>query len=334
MAWVLQFNTKAVKAVSQCPPMHPYAKPPQPLPKRPLLAFPRRLVWLACLGLGLLSCKQRAEKELLLAEALWVEGNYTGALAHYEAALGALRPEESCQLRARILKGTADASYLHANNPARASTLYAQLVRQCPEAALTQHARILLAEIQLEHFADLPGAIASLSKVKSQTHEQAEVLALRIASLYFEGKNYPQAALESKALAYSNSPIAQDALFLHAQALAMSKDTFQEARRAFMELVQLFPDSPLAPRALFELGKLASLESDEELAIHWWVLSLRNHPHPHIVQDAIASARERLATQTPDGIGNPERAFDRDTIVDLPQLPPRPAPSPALEKTP
>jgi len=279
----------------------------------------RSLLWLA-LGLGLLSCKQRAEKELLQAEAFWVAGDYRQALSSYEKALGALSPQESCPLRARTLKGTADAYYLHANNPVRAAVLYQQLARECPEAALTQNARFLLAEIQLGHFADLPGAIATLSKVKSQTHEQAEMLALRIASLYFEGKNYPQAALESRALAYSNSAIAQDALFLHAQALAMSPQTSAEAKRAFAELVQLFPDSPLAPRALFELGKLASLEGDEELAIHWWVLSLRNHPLPHIVQDAIASARERLATKTPDAIGNPERAFDRDVIVDVPQF--------------
>jgi tetratricopeptide (TPR) repeat protein len=275
------------------------------------------------LGLGLLSCKQRAEKELLQAEAFWVEGDYRNALSSYEKALGALQPDERCELRARILKGTADAYYLHANNPSRAATLYTQLTRECPNAALTQNARILLAEIQLEHFADLPGAIASLSKVKSQTQEQAEVLALRIASLYFEGKNYPQAALESKGLAFSNSPIAQDALFLYAQALAMSKETLEEAKRAFSELVQRFADSPLVPRALFELGKLVSAEGDEELAIHWWVLSLRNHPNPHIVQDAISAARERLFSKTPDGIGNPERAFDRDKIQDMPQLPRR-----------
>jgi tetratricopeptide (TPR) repeat protein len=260
---------------------------------------------------------------LLQAEALWVDGDYPGALSSYEKALGALQPSERCDMRARILKGAADAYYVHANNPSRAATLYAQLIRDCPDAALTQNARILLAEIQLEHFADLPGAIASLSKVKSQTHKQAEVLTLRIASLYFEGKNYPQAALESRALAFSNSPIAQDALFLHAQALAMSKETSNEARRAFSELVQRFPDSPLAPRALFELGKLASVEGNEELAIHWWVLSLRNHPNPQLVQDAITAARERLFSKTPDGIGNPERAFDRDKIQDMPQLPPR-----------
>jgi len=285
-----------------------------------------RLACLLCLlglSLGAFSCKQRAEKELLQAESFWVEGDYRAALASYEKALGALRAEEDCALRARILKGAADAHYLHAHNPSRASTLYAQLIRECPQASLTQSARFFLAEIQLEHFADLPGAIATLSKVQSQTHEQAEVLALRIATLYFEGKNYPQAALESRALAYSNSPIAQDALFLHGQALAMSKQSAQEARQAFLKLVQLFPESPLAPRALFELGKLASVDSDEELAIHWWVLALRNHPNPQIVQDAIAAARERLATKTPEGIGNPERAFDRDTIVDMPQLPVR-----------
>ena len=255
------------------------------------------------------------------AEALWVAGDYAEALSHYESALGALSAQAACSLRARILKGTADAYYLQFNNPSRAATLYAQLARECPDEALTQSARMLQAEIQLEHFGDLPGAIASLSKVKSQTHEQAEVLALRIASLYFEGKNHPQAALESRALAYSNSPIAKDALFLHAQALAMSKESLQEAKRAFSDLVQLFPDSPLVPRALFELGKLVSAEGDEELAIHWWVLSLRSHPNPQMVQEAIAAARQRLASKTPEGIGNPERAFDRDSIQDVPQLP-------------
>jgi len=287
------------------------------------------LLSLACLSsLGLVSCKQQAEKELHLAESFWVEGNYAKALNHYENALGQLHTHEACPLRSRILKGAGDAYYLHANNPSRASTLYAQLIRECPNETLSQNARMLLAEIQLEHFADLPGAIASLSKVKSQTHEQAEVVTLRIASLYFEGKNYPQAALESRALAFGNSPIAQDALFLHAQALAMSKETLAEANHAFSALVQRFPDSPLAPRALFELGKLTSIEGDEERAIHWWVLSLRNHPNPQMVQDAIAAARERLSTKTPDGIGNPEKAFDRDKIQDMPKLPPRNPPPP------
>ncbi|MCL2013033.1 MAG: tetratricopeptide repeat protein [Cystobacterineae bacterium] len=284
------------------------------------------------LALGLLSCKQRAEQALHQAEAFWVAGDYGKALVHYEEALGALpedsmRTSENCELRSRILKGTADIYYLHANNPSRAANLYAQLIRHCPHAVLAQNARILLAEIQHSHFADLPGAIASLSKVKSQSNEQAEVVALRIASLYFEGKDYPQAALESKTLAHSNSPMAKDALLLHAQALSMSKETLSEATHAFSELVQRFPDSALAPLALFELGKLASMEGNEELAIHWWALSLKNHPNPQVVQMAIAAARERLATKTPDGIGNPERAFDRDTIKDTPQLPPLSAPS-------
>jgi len=268
-----------------------------------------------------LACKPRAEQALHQAEAFWVSGDYEKALVHYEQALGALRTEDDCTLRSRIFKGTADAYYLHANNPSRAAKLYAQLARECPDSPLTQNAHMLLAEIQLNHFADLPGAIARLSAVKSQTHEQAEVVALRIASLYFEDKNYPQAALESKPLAYSHSPIAQEALFLHAQALAMSKETLDEASHAFSELVQRFPDSPLAPQALFELGKLASMDGDEERAIHWWALSLRNHPNPQTVQIAIAAARERLAVKTPDGIGSPERAFDRDKIQDTPQLP-------------
>ncbi|MCL2177947.1 MAG: tetratricopeptide repeat protein [Proteobacteria bacterium] len=288
-----------------------------------LCPLQRGILWLLALlcTLGLLSCKQRAEQALHQAEAFWVSGDYNKALLHYEVALGALLPEEGCELRSRILKGTADAYYLHADNPLRAIALYTQLVRECPNAPLTQNAHILLAEIQLNHFADLPGAIARLSAVQSQTHEQAEVLVLRIASLYFEAKNYPQAALESKALAYSNAPVAEEALYLHAQSLAMSKETLEEASHAFSELVRRFPDSPLAPQALFELGKLASMDGDEERAIHWWALSLRNHPNPQTVQIAIAAARERLTLKTPDGIGSAERAFDRDKIRDIPQLP-------------
>jgi tetratricopeptide (TPR) repeat protein len=77
----------------------------------------------------------------------------------------------------------------------------------------------------------------------------------------------------------------------------------QEASRAYADLRARFPDSELAPRALFEMGKLKADSGDYEKAIELWVEALKTHPEPKLLQDYIARARKRLTSTTPEGIG-------------------------------
>jgi tetratricopeptide (TPR) repeat protein len=90
----------------------------------------------------------------------------------------------------------------------------------------------------------------------------------------------------------------------------MSEGRTLEAQRAFMDLVDRFPDSELKPHALYELGRLKNDQGENERAIELWVEALKTHPDPKVVQGSIARVRSRLRATTPDGVGDAAKAFD------------------------
>lgn len=276
-----------------------------------------RWAWVLTVGaLAVTGCRDKPVDHMQRARDAIFEKRPDEALVEYRKAYDMLLRDESAEalvMRARALKGAADVYWLEQRKVKEAVSVYRQLIQQCPEAPESLEARIILAELLRVHYRDLRGAIDQLTAALHRNPPQSAELQYQVAKLYFELADYPQCELEAKKLPerFAASAYVDDALFLQAQALAMVEGKRQEALRTYADLRTRFPESELAPYALFEMGKLRADAGDNEKAIETWVEALKTHPEPALVQDAIARARRRLANLTPEGIGQKEVAFDR-----------------------
>jgi hypothetical protein len=260
-------------------------------------------------------------------------GKPDDALREYRLALEALERDsskEAALYRARALRGAADVYYLELHDSKRAVSVYRELIRQCPEAPETLQGRLHLADLLEREFRDKRAAIAELNEALARNPPQAAELSYRVARLYFDLSEYPQCELEAAGLMrkYEASAVVDDALFLRGQALTLMEGKKLDATRAFMDLIDRFPDSELQPHALFELGRLQADAGENEKAIVTWIAALKRHPQPQVVQATITRLRNRMRATTPDKIGDSIAAFDRN----LPgNAPPRPMPKSSIE---
>lgn len=294
---------------------------------------PAQVLLAGLLAVGLGSCrKDDAPAHLDRAKAALFEQKADVALAEYKLALDLLQRDTSAQAlvyRARALRGAADTYYLQLRDFKRAVDVYKELITLCPEAPETLEGRLHLASLLRHEFRDLRGAIAELTAALARNPPQSAELSYQVAAMYFELQDYEQCALEAGTIAkkFMTSAYVDDALFLRAQALGMMDDRKWEAQRAFLDVVDRFPDSELRPHALFELGRLRASAGDFEHAIEYWVEALKAHPDPTMVQTNIARVRTRLRATTPKKLGDAMSAFDWDRFPVF-ESPRRPGPPP------
>ena len=297
----------------------------------------RRLLFLGLVSVA--ACrKDDAPAHLERAKAALFEQKPEVALAEYKLALDLLQQDGSAQAlvyRARALRGAADTYYLTQRDFKHAIEVYRELMSLCPEAPETLEGRIHLASLLRHEFRDLRGAIAELTAALARNPPQSAELSYQVAEMYFELQDYEQSALESAAVAkkFETSAYVDDALFLRAQALAMMEDRKADAQRAFLDVVDRFPDSELKPHALFELGRLRASAGDFEHAIELWVKALKAHPDPAMVQANITRVRTRLRATTPKKLGDAVSAFDWDTapVFEVHRRPTGPPPRTSAE---
>lgn len=276
-----------------------------------------RTLLLATLLLGVVACRDTAPDLMSKARMAAYEKRPQDALGLYRSALDLIEKTptpESEVLKARALRGAADVYHYELQDLRQAVAVYRELLAQCPEAPETLEARVILADILQMRFNDIRGAITELTAALQRNPPQSAELHYRVAKLYFQLQDYPQCELEAQRVAtrYETSGYVDDALLLRAQALAMIEPRRPEAVRVLEDIVHRFPDSGLAPHALFELGKLRDEAGEDEAAIAYWVEALASHPQPQVVQSQIARVRERILKTTPRGLGNRMVALDRN----------------------
>lgn len=282
----------------------------------PHLARPRRGGAWSLLLLGLLAgCRESPARHMSKAQDAIYEGDPQRALREYRLALDEIDQMEGTEanvLRARALKGAADVYRIEQRDVRQAIAVYRELIQQCPEAPESLEAHIILAELLRNRFRDLRGAITELTAAIARNPPQSAELSYQVAKLYFEIGDYQQCELEAQKVAarFETSPYATEALFLRGQALAMMEGRRAAARRVLEELAQRSPESEAAPHALFELGKLAADDGENEKAIEVWVRALERHPDPAVIQSSIARLRNRITNTTPAHIGKRAAAFD------------------------
>lgn len=274
----------------------------------------RRALLLTALALS--ACKRNdAPTHLEAARAALFAQKPEVALSEYKLGLDALERQQGPEVtlyRARALRGAADIYAFELHDPKRAVEVYRELITTCPEAPETMEGRLHLAELLRHEFRDIRAAIAELTAALARNPPQSAELAYKVATLYFELRDYQQVTIEADVVIrkYEASAWVDDALYLKGQALSMMDGRKLEAQRSYMELVDRFPDSPLKPHALVELGRLKVDQGESERAIEYWVESLKTHPDPKVVQTAIARVRAHLRATTPDTVGDPMKAFD------------------------
>jgi len=267
--------------------------------------MPLRLFALALLVLT--ACERGAPHHFERGNNARFERRYEEAMGEYRRALEALDREgdtaSAAVLRARVLRNVADVYWFEQGKSREAVTMYRQLIERCPEAPETLEARVILAGILHEKLHDARGAIDVLEAAIQRNPPQIAELTYKKASLYFSLGDYAQAEVEASRLAerFSTSAWVDDALFLRGQSLAMIESRRPEALRAFEELPERAPESPLVPHAIFERGRLLAESGQREPAIEVWVEALALHPNPQMVQDAIARTREQLRKADAEG---------------------------------
>ncbi|HZH04627.1 MAG TPA: tetratricopeptide repeat protein, partial [Myxococcaceae bacterium] len=205
-----------------------------------------------------------------------------------------------------------------------AAEVYRELIKQYPDAPEAVDARLRLAELYRAYLKNGRAAVDLLTAVAQRRPTEAPRLTYEVAKIYFGLGDYGQAGFEAQKVVRQDggTGLADDALLLTGQALAMVEGRRDEASAAFESLATRFADSDLRPHALFESGKMRAEAGDGEKAIELWVAALSSHPDPKLVQAYIERARRRIRNTTPRGrIGDEVSAFDRD----LPR-PPAPAP--------
>jgi tetratricopeptide (TPR) repeat protein len=237
------------------------------------------------------------------------------ALSEYKLALDALERHTGPEVtlyRARALRGAADIYAFELHDPKRAVDVYRELIKTCPEAPETMEGRLHLAGLFRHEFRDIRSAIAELTAALARNPPQSAELAYEVATLYFELRDYQQVTIEAENVVrrYEASAWVDDALYLKGQALSMMEGRRAEAQRAYLDLVERFPDSSLKAHALVELGRLKVDQGEGEKAIEYWVEALPTHPDPKVVQEAIARVRAHLRATTPETVGDPMKAFD------------------------
>lgn len=267
--------------------------------------------------------KAGAPAQLERARTALFERKPAEALEAYRKALDLLERDESpaaAVYRARALRGAADVYALELGDASRAVEVYRELIRRCPEAPETLEGRVRLATLLHQRLRDPRGAIAELTEALARNPPQSAELAYEVATLYFELQDYSQCELEAAKVTqkFEASAFVDDALYLRGQALALLDGRRPEAERCFLELADRFPDSPLRPYALTELGRLLEEEGDAERAIEVWAEALAKHPTPATLQANIARVRSRLHATTPKQVGDAVSAFDWNVPGSLP----------------
>lgn len=275
---------------------------------------PRALALVCVLGAAL-GCQVAPAERLQRARDAVYEKKPGLALRQYRLALDGLERDESSTakaLRAKALRGTADVYYLELHDVRQAVATYKELINQCPEAPETLDARVTLADILRTYYHDVRGSIAELDAALARNPPQRAELRYLVAKLYFEIGDYQQSELEAQKLVQSSgtAPQGVDAMFLIAQSLGMREGMRKDAAKAYEALVEKFPNSELAPHALFELGKLKAESGENDQAIAIWVEALKHHPDPKVVQSAIARVRKRITATTPSSYRK-DGAFER-----------------------
>lgn len=209
--------------------------------------------FLACLTLAALvgACHRDAGQSLTRAVEAWDSGDYKLAAEEYERFLyqnptGDKAPDARFQL--------ANIYYFKLQRYDRASANYTALLEQSPSHPSAPLARERLAEV-LGEMGRSYEAIAEYENLNPQDSSERRRIRLRIADLYFAGRNYSQALTEYDKV-IENVPydeLSEQAYLREASVYHVERGQYQQALPVYQKLVSMSADPKLRLRATYGL---------------------------------------------------------------------------------
>ncbi|MEM9380173.1 MAG: tetratricopeptide repeat protein [Planctomycetota bacterium] len=217
--------------------------------------------------------RDKAASEDLRVGALellvWVErgaGRAPLALAAFKAFAARTQDEARVLGAARI----ADAALEAANEPAKRAELWTEVGGRVQAPASVAAVAVEQAFLALDA-GDVPGATDGLARASAAQPESPAVaeLSFFVGEAYFDADDDERAAALYAQAAKSGAPeVAERALYKGGFA-ELRRGRTAEATSAFVELVERFPASALAPESMFLAGEACYRAGDDEGAVKW-----------------------------------------------------------------
>jgi tetratricopeptide (TPR) repeat protein len=205
------------------------------------------LICLMLLALG--ACHRDAEQSLTRAVEAWDSGDYKAAAEEYERYLyqnpaGDKAADAKFQL--------ANIYYFKLKKYDRADANYTAFLEQNPSHPNAPLARERLAEV-LGEMGRSYEAIAEYENLNPQDSNERRRIRLRIADLYFAGRNYSQALTEYDKV-IENVPydeLSEQAYLREASVYHIERGQYQQALPVYQKLSSLSTDPKLRVRAMY-----------------------------------------------------------------------------------
>ena len=171
---------------------------------------------------------------------------------------------------------------------------YLQLEHDYPESHLVLPAREEAAQIVKYSQRDYSRAIGFYQSLLDLNTGEPDRYLYEIADCYFRLENYPQARIELETLleSYPDSALAPDALYRKGGIL-MLENRADAARQEWQKLIEAYPDSSYRPQAEFNLARLLEEEGHLARALEQY-RQLKNFPRPSLLQEKIEHLEQRI----------------------------------------
>jgi len=205
------------------------------------------LICLMLLSVG--ACHRDAEQSLTRAVEAWDSGDYKAAAEEYERYLYQ-NPAGDKAADARFQ--LANIYYFKLQKYDRAGANYTAFLEQNPSHPNAPLARERLAEV-LGEMGRSYEAIAEYENLNPQDSNERRRIRLRIADLYFAGRNYSQALTEYDKV-IENVPydeLSEQAYLREASVYHIERGQYQQALPVYQKLSSLSTDHKLRVRAMY-----------------------------------------------------------------------------------
>ncbi len=172
---------------------------------------------------------------------------------------------------------------------------YLKLEHDYPESPFVLPAREEAAQIVKQTLRDYTRAIEFYQRLLDLNTGTPDQYYYEIADCYFRLKNYPQARIELETLLenYPQSPLAPDALYRKG-GIFLLEGREEDARQSWQRLIDKYPENKYRLLAEFDLAKLLEEEEHLQEALQRY-RNLKGHSQPALLQEKIEHLERRIA---------------------------------------
>lgn len=172
---------------------------------------------------------------------------------------------------------------------------YLKLEHDYPDSPFVLPAREEAAQIVKQTLRDYSRAIGFYQRLLDLNIGTQDQYYYEIADCYFRLKNYPQARIELETLLenYPQSSLAPDALYRKGGILLL-EGREEEARQSWQRLINKYPENKYRLLAEFDLAKLLEEEEHLQEALQRY-RNLKGNLQPALLQEKIEHLERRIA---------------------------------------